>query len=405
MNSVDPDIQFKELSSFFTSDAWQLISSFLNNLQTKMDQFNITAEEQKTVFNGIEEFTLEFIENYKDKTKITFTQALGLIQDIGSPSEILQSMDLPIDKLTKQKVLITQEEKPVDIPKHDKVFCLTCGWPNELDSNFCDNCGIRITKVVEDKKAIGLPRIPHEIINTPYIASFLLSYLVLIVLGNLALVITYSPLTQPNLEFIPDLFRQLSDIPTRMFVPAVIIGLILGFVITRLYSDKLMQYDMHLIDLQKFFSLGVVLTLISLWLILIYIPIRVTRDEMVFLIIFLTLISCTLPIWGIKWNSVNKPSDIPYLTFLKYLKALREYNIRNIRIYNFVGFVIIFFIVTAFWSALMGYTVFEIPGWTVFGVPAWIALILSLLMLLNGVLLLYYYSWVNINRFIGFSKS
>lgn len=401
MKSVDPENRFQELSSYFTSDAWQLISSFLNNLQTKMNQFNIVAEEQMTVFTGIEEFILEFIENFKDIAKITFAEALGLIQDIGSPSEILHSMDFPLDQITEKKVVKPQEEKPIDIKKYDKVFCLACSWPNEPDSNFCDNCGVRIAKVVEDKKIIGLPRIPHEIINSPYIAVFLLSYLVLIVFGNLALAITYSPLTQPNLEFIPDLFRQLSDIPTRMFVPAVIIGLILGFVISRLYPDKLMQYDMHLIDLQKFFSLGLVLTLISLWLILIYIPIQVTRDEMVFLIIFFTLISCILSIWGFKWNSVNKPSNMPYLIFLKHLKALRDYNIRSIRIYNVFGCVIIFFIVTAFWSTLMGYTVFEIPGWTVFGVPAWIALILSFVMLLNGALLLYHYSWVNINRFFG----
>ena len=47
---------FQKFSSHFTSDAWQLIRSFLNNLQTKMDHFNIATEEQTTILIGIDTF-------------------------------------------------------------------------------------------------------------------------------------------------------------------------------------------------------------------------------------------------------------------------------------------------------------------------------------------------------------
>jgi hypothetical protein len=406
MENNDPQIRLQELSTYFTSDAWQLINSFLNNLQKKMDKFNIATEEQMTVFIGIEEFVLEFIENYKDRAKITFTEALGLIQDIGSPSEILHSMDFPIEQIPKQEFVITQEDITTGIQKYDKVVCNACSWSNEPNSLFCDHCGTRIFEIKEDVKAVNLPRIPQEVINSPYIALFLLIYLVLIISGMFAIAFTYSPLTEPNLEFIPDIFRKLNDISTGMIIPAIILGLILGFIISRLFTAKYIQYryDAHLTQLQTYFSFGMVITFISIWLCLVYVPIRVTRDEFIFLVIFLTFICLLLGIWIYKWNSAKLPSDIPYLVFLKQLKALEDNNFRKIKKYNFIGSVIIFFMVTVFWSSVMPYTVFNIPGFTVFGIPAWIALIVSLLMFLNGVLLMNYYSWNRINQFIGYTK-
>ncbi|MFX0184041.1 MAG: hypothetical protein ACFE95_13240 [Candidatus Hodarchaeota archaeon] len=405
MENNDLQKRLQELSTYFTSDAWQLIDSFLNNLQNKMDQFNITTEEQLTVFSGIEEFILEFVENYKDRAKITFTEALGLIQDIGSPSEILHSMDFPIDQIPKQEAVVTQKETISDFHISNKVVCNTCSWTNEPDSLFCDHCGTRIEEIREDAKSIDLPRIPQEVINYPYIALFLLIYLVLIIIGMYTIVFAYSPLTEPNLEYIPDLFNKLNGISTGMIIPAIILGLIMGLFIRRLYTTKYTHYrfNVHLTQLQTYFSFGLATTFISLWLCLVYVPIRVTRDEFVISVIFLTLICLLLGIWLYKWNSSNVPSDIPYLALLKHLKVLGDYNLRRIKNYNLIGSIVIFLVVTVVWSSVMPYTVFNIPGFTVFGIPAWIALVASLIMLLNGVLLMFYYSWRHINRFIGYS--
>ena len=44
MNNTDSQTRFQELSEFFTADAWQLIESFLKNLQIKVNQFNVSKE-------------------------------------------------------------------------------------------------------------------------------------------------------------------------------------------------------------------------------------------------------------------------------------------------------------------------------------------------------------------------
>ncbi|MFX1505800.1 MAG: hypothetical protein ACFFDC_06750 [Promethearchaeota archaeon] len=385
--------QFQDFSKFFTSDAWHLVDSFINNLQTKMDQFNIETEEQTTILGGIEEYILEFIENYKDKAKVTFVEALQLIQEIGSPSEILHSMDLPFDQTDQSELITTEEFSP-----SDKVICRGCDWPNEPESRFCDHCGVKIGEIIDHKWKSRLPSIPYEVIESPYISGFLLAYLVLVFGRVLSYIYFYSAIYYPNLIYIPDLYRKFSDIPPEMIIPAFIIGLIFGFVVERIYSTQLTKYsyDMHLTHLQKYFSLGLVLTLISVWLFFIYVPIRVTRDELTTLFIFLTIISVFFPIWIYRWNSIKKPSDIPYLTILRHIRSMEEDNFRKITTMNIIGGFGIFLLVVIFWSPIM--------PWTVVAIPAWIILIISLIILLNGVLLMYYYSWICINRFISFSK-
>ena len=392
------DSQFQEVSIYFTSDAWQLINSFLNNLRTKMDKFNITAEERSTILQGIEEFILEFIENYKDRAKITFTEALELIQEIGSPSEILQSMDLPFDETIKSEIVLPEEDSYVDSSTYTKVLCRACNWPNKSDSRFCDHCGVKIDDSTERRREFRLPRIPDEIIVFPYLSSFLLAYLILIYGGILNLIITYSPLNYPNLDYIPELYRKLSDTPPDMIIPAFIIGLVMGYLIERFYSNKVIKYrqNVHLTQFQKYFSLGLVLTIVSLWLFFIYVPIRVTRDELTMLFIFLTIVCVIFTIWIYKWNSTKRPSDIPYLTVLRYVKGLEEDNFRKILAFNLIGDVGIFLFVFIFWSPIM--------PWNVVAIPVWIVLVVSLIILLNGVLLMNYYSWMYINRFIGFTN-
>jgi hypothetical protein len=396
MNLENSD--FQKFSTYFTSDAWQLIRSFLNNLQTKMDHFNIAIEEQTTILSGIEEYILEFIENYKDRAKITFTESISLIQEIGSPSEILRSMDIPFDQTIKPESVTTQIESITDLPTYNKVICRACNWSNEPDSRFCDHCGVRIGELTDGRRELRLPRIPYELIESPYISGFLLAYLMLIFGGILNIIITYSPSNYPNLDYIPELYRKLSDTPPGMIIPAIIIGLVMGYIIKRFYSDNLLKYryDVHLTHLQKYFFLGLVLTIISLWLFFIYVPIRVTRDELITLFIFLTITCIIFSLWIYRWNSTKRPSDIPYLIVLRHVKGLEEDNFRKIISINLIGGLGIFLLVFVFWSPIM--------PWNVVAIPAWIILIISLIILLNGVLLINYYSWLYINRFIGFSK-
>ncbi|MFX0094488.1 MAG: hypothetical protein ACFFBD_22310, partial [Candidatus Hodarchaeota archaeon] len=87
--------ELEGISGNFTPDAWQMFNSFLWSLQEKMDEFNITQEQQTSVFSGIKEYLQEYIEDYKNSALIPFEETMELISNIGSPSEILQALDLP----------------------------------------------------------------------------------------------------------------------------------------------------------------------------------------------------------------------------------------------------------------------------------------------------------------------
>jgi hypothetical protein len=588
MNSTNLKISFQELSEYFTPDAWQLIDSFVLSLQKKMDQFSISSEEQVTIFEWIEEFVQEFIEDYKGRAKINFDEALGLIREIGSPSEILQSMELPVEQVMKEEAVMSPPEtvvKPAQtIPEPQqaliapqktlkadergyKLPCSACNWPNYPDSVFCENCGRRITEPVDTKKTptllpgmnahptafsvlysyvllliIGLfeglivyisslddpneadsllsdiipgvigvmmipavvfglimgylverldqdqqpvnipseitkypnaasilltycgfliiaffegilvymqnadnpsyesnwllnewlgpaaiiviapaiifglifsyliqqvdeaqsvtktPRrmeaakdsyFPQEIIDYPFIATFLLAYLVLVIFGNF----TYVLEGWGNFDV-----ESFYDMPTEALVPAIVIGIVGGLLIGRLspVSSK-SKYRRQLTYFQKYHSLGVILTAISVWLFFIYAPIKIGENEYTIISIFLTIGSFVLPGWLYKWNLENKPSDAPYWDLVRHKKVIESYNNKKLKDLNIVGGVIILIFVVSAWSARM--------TWTLFGLPAWVTVAFSLLLFLNGAGLMSYYSWARINRFVGMVQS
>ncbi|MFX0112953.1 MAG: hypothetical protein ACFFB3_00245 [Candidatus Hodarchaeota archaeon] len=588
MNNNSLQIRFQELSEYFTPDAWQLIDSFVLNLQKKMNQFSISSEEQVTIFDWIEEFIQEFVEDYKGKAKINFDEALGLIREIGSPSEILQAMELPIEQMTKeegaisppeavvtptpivtapQQAIITEQKTLKRAERGYKLPCSACNWPNYPDAVFCENCGRRITEPLETRKTTSLPPgmkahptafsvlysyillliigffeglivyianlddpdetdglltdiipavigimmipavvfglamaylverldqdqepinlpseitkypnaafilltystlliiaffegilvflmsmdnpeyqgnylltewlapaaiiaiapaiifglifsyliqqvdqeqraiqapkrmeavrdgyFPQEIIDYPFIATFLLAYLVLVIFGNF----TYVLEGWGNFDL--DSFYEM---PTEALVPAIIIGIVVGLLINRLYpvSPK-SKYRRQLTYFQKYYSLGVILTVISIWLFFIYAPIKIGENEYTIISIFLTIGSFVLPGWLYKWNLGNRPSDAPYWDLLRHKKVIESYNSKRLKDLNIVGGVIILIFVISAWSARM--------TWTLFELPAWVTVAFSLLLFLNGAALMSYYSWARINRFIGFVQS
>ncbi len=403
MTSIDILPRIQELSKYFTSDAWQVVNSFIESLQEKLDQFKVPSTYQDSVFSGIQEFLLDFVSDYEENAKITFSETLSLIQDIGSPSEIIQSMEFSGEEAKTQTEALALEKTKKKSIKLTSISCPSCSWFNESDSIFCDNCGRKLD--VSEKKSRSRFRIslPQEIISSPLISGFLLSYLIFVTGGMIYLSYSYSFLFEPDIVYIPDLFDKLVGISTGMIIPAILAGLLLSVTINWIYSKKYLidRYEEHLVQLQKKFSFGLILTLIGIWSILVYIPIRVTRDEMSILILISTLICIIFPILIYRWNLSNKPFETPYFTFLKSLRMLESYNMNNIKIYSIFSIAISFFGVTIGWSIVMPYSVFDITGITVFGIPTWIFFAFSIVLLFYGILLMYYYSWTSINRFIG----
>lgn len=227
MSSIYLTPQFQDLSNYFTSDGWRMIISFVENLKKRLDQFDVDDEEKESIFNGIEEFIQEFVEEYKNRAKITFNEALSLIREIGSPSEIIQSMDLTIEQMMKcDSVKDTQES--------DKIICKACSWPNEPDSKFCDSCGKKLIKLGEEKKLVYLPQIMFRF---PNVTSIIFIYSIFFIYGLFIGIIAVNISPEWEIYNITELFLSLFVL---LIAPAIIYGLIFGFLIETL--DKELEF-------------------------------------------------------------------------------------------------------------------------------------------------------------------
>ncbi len=384
-----------ELSEHFTPDAWQMLNSFWHSLQERMKELKIANTQQTTILSGIEEFIHEFIEDYKDRERINFERTLELIQEIGSPSEILQAMDLPIE----EKIIQDRREADIktatvdfreDYSKTTQIKCQICEWLNASDSKFCENCGKRIIKQREMKKP---SYIPQEAIDHPYIASLSISYLILITLGVVFHYLRNSPSNPTRLSH-ERFIEILHDIPIFILIPTIIIGLFSGYVIDHSFlEERRSKYDTQLSHFQDYYSLGIILTLISLWLLYVYLPFSINYNEALVLVFSLAFFANGIAIWINKRNLDNRSAiTTSYLDLLKFTKAIDNYNYTRIRDINIAGSVVSFVISAVLWSSY---------DYSILGVTAWIAFIPMLLMLINGIALMNYYSWSHINRFIA----
>jgi hypothetical protein len=256
MNRTNSQIRFQELSEHFTVDAWQLIDSFVGSLQKKMDQFGISSEEQVTVYDWIDEFIQEFMEDYKGIAKINFDEALGLIREIGSPSEILQAMELPIERIangemrisslktaatpaqnviTPPKAVIAPQEFLKAEERSYRLPCSACNWPNYPDAIFCENCGSQITESVEARTG---PTLLPGMRAHPTAFSVFYSYILLLIIGFFeAFLIYIASLDDPN-ESEELLSGIIPAVIGVMMVPAVVFGLTMGYLVERLDQNQ-----------------------------------------------------------------------------------------------------------------------------------------------------------------------
>ncbi|MFX1513860.1 MAG: zinc ribbon domain-containing protein, partial [Promethearchaeota archaeon] len=345
--------------------------------------------------------------------KVNFDKALALIQEIGSPSEILQAMDLPIEQIIshesskttersilpiKKSVVTTKEPvrvvaKPTTSDKlSSKLYCTNCNWPNEFDSRFCENCGRRITEEATSILYQKQENVPQEIITHPFLTSFLISYLILIILGNLILLVIYSDFNT-NSQSADRYVKALHDIPKLSIIPAIFISLISGYFISQSdLSKKPSRYEIQLARIQNYYSFGVGISLISLWWLFTYLPFKASYEELFILVFLLAFCASGLAIWFSTQNRNNKSMDASYLVLLRLTKIIDNVNRQRLRDINIRGAIIISVIVFFLWQD---------HDWFILSIPAWIAYIFMFLFLLNGVVLMHYYSWSQINRFVA----
>ena len=124
-------------------------------------------------------------------------------------------------------------------------------------------------------------------------------------------------------------------------------------------------------------------------------PLSVLIFVLVSSVISLLLGGFTLLVGLYKWNDGNKPYNLPYLALARYKKSIDLYNSKKLKDYTIAGSMAILIAV---------YVIWESNGvWhdaTVLEAPAWFAVVFSLILMLYGVLLMNFYSWTRIKRFI-----
>ncbi len=107
-----------------------------------MGDSRVPQKRQIFILNGLNDFINEYIADYKDKEKINFDATLGLLGEMGSPTDIVLTMDV-----SESHGIISESESLAETG--EPVICKNCYYSNLNDARFCENCG---------KKLIGLDK-------------------------------------------------------------------------------------------------------------------------------------------------------------------------------------------------------------------------------------------------------
>ncbi|MCY3413235.1 MAG: hypothetical protein INQ03_16465 [Candidatus Heimdallarchaeota archaeon] len=177
------EIDYTQILNNISTDARDLMRSYLNSINQVFIGKNINPQQKSEVFNGIFAYIDEFIDE-RDGRQLSFNETISLIDRLGSPSEILQSMNL-------------NEVTEMEVPG---VFYHP-----------------------------GRSKLQQGIIDHPYAFGFLISYFVFISIG---LAWESNQTTGP---FIDVFFRIMGT----MLFPSIVFGLIIGYFISKVYETEI----------------------------------------------------------------------------------------------------------------------------------------------------------------------
>ncbi|MHA2296508.1 MAG: zinc ribbon domain-containing protein, partial [Candidatus Hodarchaeales archaeon] len=276
--------------------------------------------------------------------------------------------------------------------------CPECHYPNASDAIFCENCGqkfgVRGQKIVTGGQLKD--RIIQQSIDHVYMASFIVIYTFL---GGLGFIL--SPVYAPN---VLDNLARLTMSFGILLVPAIVLALIAGVILNSFTKDMKsfefkykksfeFKYNQVLNHFEEMVTWGFLYAFLSSVIFGFLALMGLTWCLPAALLILLTSF-----IWLLIMHD-KKPQGIPYLTLLKVKRTFGGFVQDQLMKINLIGgtMIVVLVVIWNFYLySLLSGTQVSFEG----AIIVSILQIIALFLVLNGYLMMYYYSWSSVNRYI-----
>jgi hypothetical protein len=407
----DNDINIIEiinsLSESFTEDAIFLIHSYFNKLQNKLETSGVPQTKQSFILKGLYYFINEYIEDHVNKNSIiSFETTLNILNEIGSPTDIIQTLSSTKDSLmtstTKSEPNIVSRSKSFSkLPQkaNHLTVCQYCQTSNESSSNYCENCGRN-----QFYQQNLLQNIKQEIIDHNYFITFLFCWFGFAILQ----VFFYASFGISMFSYLfPDIHLRLWGIPFSeslaismilSVIPAFIVTLIVGFLFDQLYFNELksskQKYNQAIEKLQGRFILGIWLSVIG---IILFVFLILNGFTEFILPLFIVMFMYGASLWK-HFFLEGRPNDVPYFKLLSTKKLLDNNVKEKYFVFNPIS-IFMSIILATLWAFLADYLLHpELEFQELVLVGGLVMIVLFILV--NGIFFMHFYNWSHIKRII-----
>ena len=394
------------LSDSFTDDAIFLIQSYFDKLNTKLDASGVPSTKQKFIVRGLHYFINEYIEDHLHKDSlINFETALEILNEIGSPTDIIQAISYSKDSQTifpevsQQSGIVTKSKPDSSRTRIQTVVCRHCNTSNPPSSNYCESCGRNFVSQQDFPQNIKQELIDHNY-SLIFVFSCLSLSLLQIFLYSLSQITLFTVLF-PDVSLRPwgiPFPEELAISMILSFLPAAVFTFIFGYLLDEFYLNKMksskQKYNLAVENFQGRFILGIWLILVGIVLVT-YLVINGYREFTPHLLILLMFYSASF--W-IHFFIVGKPNNVPYFKLLRTKKILDN----HVKEKYFMLFPVLIFVATiivTLWLIVANSLVHpNIPFQDLFLVGG--LLLTSTVIISNGLFFVYYYNWSSVRKFL-----
>ena len=200
----------------FTEDAQQLLKFYFDNIQAKFKEGAIGHKTYRSVIDGMISYVADFIDEESTTGLISYKKTLGLIDELGTPTEIIAILQIRDLNEIPSKMMADSSER-----------CHWCGFFNQrIGGKYCENCGnLMNTQPVKGGQGLRQFTIDH-----PYQMIFLTLYTSLLIV-----VVVMAMINDPGLG-LGNAFARNIWIP---IFPSLVIAFIVGYIIESAYKDSI----------------------------------------------------------------------------------------------------------------------------------------------------------------------